>query len=346
MPHRDIVVIGASAGGIEPISAILGALPKDLAAAVFIVVHISPQSVGYLPTMFTNAGGLPAKNAEHGEAFTNGQAYVAPPDHHLLLNASGHLETIRGPRENRVRPAVDPLFRSAALSYGSRVIGIVLSGGLDDGTSGLRAVKMCGGVTIVQDPADAVVRSMPASALRHVRVDYREPADRLGALIVKLVETSSQPSELQVQMTKNEIEFEVRASKSLAAAEEILQFGEPTVFTCPECHGALLSIRGERPPRFRCHTGHAFTMDTLLAELSEATEQSIWNTIRSMQEGAILLTHLAGHWREQDPGMSQEFERQATAAHKRAELVRGAAGQHPQLSEDKVAGLLHDDLVK
>jgi two-component system chemotaxis response regulator CheB len=344
MSHRDIVVIGASAGGIEAVSTVLREFPKDLPAAVFVVVHIAPQSVGYLPTIFTKAGGLPAKNAEHGEIFHRGLAYVAPPDFHLILNAEGRLETIRGPRENRVRPAVDPLFRSAALAYGPRVIGVVLSGGLDDGTSGLRAIKMCGGVAVVQDPGDALVSSMPASALMHVSVDYSEPAEQLGPLLVRLVNTeTSEPAELPNTMTRKALEFEVRATKSLASADDIVAFGEPSVFTCPECHGALLSIRGERPPRYRCHTGHSFTVDSLLAELSEATEQSIWNSIRSIQESAILLTHLASHWREEDPQVARAFEQQAGAARRRAELVRKAAEEHTLLSEAKIAEATRGD---
>lgn len=342
MTKPDIVVIGASAGGIEAVSTVLGDLPKDLRAAVFIVIHIAPQSTGYLPTIFTKAGGLPAKTAEHGEVFRTGQAYVAPPDFHLILNGDGRIETIKGPRENRVRPAVDPLFRSAALEYGRRVIGVVLSGGLDDGTSGLRAVKMCGGVAVVQDPSDALVSSMPASALRNVSVDHKEPASRLGALIVRLLESEVPDLREIPRMTTRELQFEVRATRSLAAADEIREFGEPTVFTCPECHGSLLSIRGERPTRFRCHTGHAFTMDSLLAELSEATEQSIWSTIRAIQESAILLRHLAEHWRDDDPEMATTFEQQSAAAHRRAELVRRAADQHVELSTSKVAEAAHN----
>jgi two-component system, chemotaxis family, protein-glutamate methylesterase/glutaminase len=340
--HRDIVVVGASAGGIDPIKVMLAGLPADLPAALFVVVHVAPQSPGYLPVIFSQAGSLPAKLAADGEAFQRGNVYVAAPDRHLILTPNGRLETPKGPRENRVRPAVDPLFRSAALGYGGRVIGIVLSGGLDDGTAGLRSIKMCGGTTIVQDPADALVESMPVSALRNVTIDYCEAVEDLAPLITRLVSTKVTPeSTVPSKAMKQKLEFELNASRNLAPTEDVTRFGDPSIYTCPECHGTLLSLRGERPPRFRCHTGHAFTADSLLAELSEATEEAIWNSIRAIQESALLLTHLADHWRETDSKVAEEFDRRAAAARLRAELVHRAALAHEQLSETKVVAAAH-----
>jgi len=187
LTQRDIVVLGASAGGIEAITTILADLSVDLPAAVFIVVHVAPQSPGHLAGIFDRAGPLPVQNAHQGQTFSTGRVYVAPPDRHLLLGANGRILLSRGPRENRSRPAIDPLFRSAALAFGPRVIGVVLSGGLDDGCAGLRGIKMCGGTTIVQDPTDAVADSMPRNALRGTNVDYCQSARRLGQLIDKLV---------------------------------------------------------------------------------------------------------------------------------------------------------------
>ena len=187
MTHRDIVVVGASAGGIEAITTILANLSGDLPAAVFIVVHVVPQSLGYLAGIFDRAGPLPVRDAHQGEVFSTGSVYVAPPDHHMLLGANGRIVLSLGPRENRTRPAVDPLFRSAALAFGPRVIGVVLSGALDDGCAGLRGIKMCAGMTVVQDPADAVAEFLPRNALRSTNVDHCQPAGRLGQLIDKLV---------------------------------------------------------------------------------------------------------------------------------------------------------------
>src|SRR3954468_9683955 len=187
MATHDIVVIGASAGGIEALSNIVKNLPPTLAASIFVVVHISPDSPGYLPEILANRGPLPASNAKDGEKFARGHIYVAPPDHHLLVEANGTMRTSRGPRENRSRPAVDPLFRSAALAFGPRVVGVVLSGGLDDGTAGLRAIKMCGGVSIVQDPSDSLADSMPLTALRNVTIDYCKPSDELGQLLASII---------------------------------------------------------------------------------------------------------------------------------------------------------------
>src|SRR5262249_45933219 len=192
LTQRDIVVLGASAGGIEAITPIFADPSVDLPAAVFIVVHVAPQSPGHLAGIFDRAGPLPVQNAHQGQTFSTGRVYVAPPDRHLLLGANGRILLSRGPRENLSRPAIDPLFRSAALAFGPRVIGAVLLGGLDDGCAGLRRIKMCGGTTIVQDPTDAVADSMPRNALRSTDVDYCQSARRLGQLIDKLVRAELQ----------------------------------------------------------------------------------------------------------------------------------------------------------
>src|SRR5947199_4217672 len=186
MPRRDIVVIGASAGGIEALGGLVRHLPADLGAAVLVVLHLAPEHKSVLPRILSSAGPMPAKHAHNGEALVPNCIYVARPDHHLLLHES-HIRVIRGPRENGHRPAIDPLFRTAAYTYGPRVIGVVLTGRLDDGTSGLQAVKECGGLAIVQDPADAEHPSMPRSALRSVKVDRTAPLGELGKAIMELL---------------------------------------------------------------------------------------------------------------------------------------------------------------
>jgi two-component system, chemotaxis family, protein-glutamate methylesterase/glutaminase len=333
--HRDIVVFGGSAGAIEAMTNVIRVLPSDLPAAVFLVVHTAPQSPGYLADIFSRLGPLPAAYAEDRTSFERGRIYLAPPDFHLLLEPPNIMRVVRGPRENRTRPAVDPLFRSAALAFGPRVIGVILSGGLDDGTAGLRGIKMCGGTAVVQDPGEALVGSMPRSALLNVSIDYCVPSRELGPLIDQLarMESAAEPA------VDNDMKGRLKLEVDMAAGRESMRvtaIGEPSLFTCPECHGTLMKLRAERPLRFRCHTGHAFTADSLLADLSEATEEAIWNTIRSMQESSMLMTHLAEHWRPIDAEMSEEFLRRAHKAQARSELIRQLASDHEAMSEDKI----------
>ncbi len=334
---RDIVAIGGSAGSIDAISAILRCLPPDFPAAVFVVIHISPQSPGYLPQIFSRAGALPAEHGRDGKPFVPGRVYVAPPDHHLLLKPDGSMRVPRGPRENRARPAVDPLFRSAALAFGPRVIGVVTSGGLDDGTAGLRAIKMCGGTAVVQDPTDALAHSMPATALRHVSVDYCRPAADIGPLLAELVHRGPAPRPVVEDAMRNKLEIETEFAKNAGRAGSVARIGEPSIFTCPECHGALLRIRGESPWRYRCHTGHGFTVDSLLAELTDATEAAIWNAVRSVQESGMLLAHLADHWREVDAAVAKRFRQRAEQELARARTLSDAANREEIISEEKVA---------
>ena len=340
MAERDIVVIGGSAGSIESLRTIIPSFPPDLPASVFIVIHTAPQSPGYLAEILSRMGPLRARYAKEGETSSRGTIYLAPPDHHLILESPNIMRVIRGPRENRTRPAVDPLFRSAALAFGPRVIGVVLSGGLDDGTAGLRGIKMCGGTTVVQDPADALVSSMPRSALLNVSIDHCVSARELGPLI----ETLSRTPAVEEAMGDNEMKGKLRLEVDMAKGHggiEVTTLGEPSIFTCPECHGTLLKLRGEHPLRFRCHTGHAFSADSLLADLSEATEEAIWNTIRSIQESSMLMTHLAEHWRSIDAEMSEELLRRAQKAQARVEQVRKIASDHEAVSEEKLARKAH-----
>jgi two-component system chemotaxis response regulator CheB len=299
------------------------ALPPDFPGSVFIVMHLSPESLGSLPDFLAKGGPLPASNAEDGELIKPGRIYVAPPDCHLILGG-GRLRVTRGPKENRFRPAVDPLFRSAALAFGPRVIGIVLTGYLDDGTAGLAAIKRAGGIAIVQDPLEAEAPYMPRSALRHVKVDYRLKLAEIAPLLVKLAATAAaagrEPGESEMPK-ELAIETEI-ATDDRVAAMRVRELGDASMFTCPECHGALIRLRDNAPVRFRCHTGHAFTADSLDAALTEAVEDSLWGSVRSLQEQAMLLNHLSDY-----EGSGEEranLRRRSQEALRRADLVRQA----------------------
>jgi two-component system chemotaxis response regulator CheB len=323
MPARDIIVIGASVGGIEALRTIAGGLPKDLPAAVFVVLHTSPEAPGILAAILDRAGALPASFAADGERILPGRIYVAPPDKHLIVEPN-RVRLTRGPKENRFRPAVDPLFRSAAQVYGPRVIGVILTGYLDDGTAGLWAVKQLGGTAVVQDPHEALAPSMPASAMRQVRVDYCLPVEEIAPLLVRL---ASKPLEEEgMYEVPEEMDIEVRIAKEDTALDAgVLKLGEPSNYACPECHGVLLQLKEEKRIRFRCHTGHAYSVESLLAEITEGVEDSLWNAIRSVEESVLLLRHMAEHLAGGEDGhTAEEFLARAQEAQRRADLVRQA----------------------
>jgi two-component system chemotaxis response regulator CheB len=208
--YNRVFAVGASAGGIEALLTIVQQLPADFPAPILIVVHISPDSPGYLPDIMAQNGRLPATNSIDGTIIENGRIYFAPPDRHLVVDKYGKLHTPRGPRENYSRPAIDPLFRSVALGFGERSVGIVLSGGLNDGAAGLRAVKLCGGTTIIQDPSDAIFNSMPLNAMRNTTIDYCLPASEIGSQMSKLAQ--QRPTEKPVSIppvTRQQIAREI-----------------------------------------------------------------------------------------------------------------------------------------
>jgi two-component system chemotaxis response regulator CheB len=322
--NRDIVVIGASAGGIDALKTIASGLPSDFPASIFVVLHTSPDSPGVLAAILDRAGVLPATNAQNHEKIRSGRIYVAPPDRHLILEP-GKMVLARGPRENRFRPAVDPLFRSAAQTYGPRVIGVILTGGLDDGTSGLWTVKQLGGTTIVQDPNDALAPSMPESALRNVRVDYTLPVNGIAEALIQLTAGSLAAQE-EGRPVPEKLKIEVAIAKEDGADEAgVFKLGEPSRYACPECHGVLLQVEEGESFRFRCHTGHAYSIDSLLSEIDDAVEDALWNAIRSIQERAMLLDHVAEHVRQRDGDeRAAELKEHAAATRKRADVVRNA----------------------
>ncbi len=332
---QRIIVIGASAGGLEAIKTLVKGLPPDLNASLFIVWHMSSEVRGILPQLLNRVSQLPAQHATDGEKFKPGHVYVAPPDHHLLLE-EGRMRLTHGPKENRFRPAIDPLFRSAAWVYGSRVIGIILTGALDDGTAGLWQVKSRGGIAVVQDPHDAEVSSMPASALRQVKVDHCVPVKEMAPLLDRLCKAPvpENPNAMKDEKTKIEIGI---AAEMGTLENSSLHIGELSTFTCPECHGVLSRIMDDNFARFRCHTGHAFSPDTLMAAITEKIEDSLYNAIRLIDESVLLLNHMGDHFAEANElKLAAVYFRKAHEATERNSLVRKAAMEHEQLTQDKL----------
>ena len=293
---RAVVVVGASAGGVEVLRELVAALPADLPAAVLVVLHVSAGSPSVLPSILARRTALQVSHAHGDEEVLAGHVYVAPPDQHLLLT-DGCTSVLRGPRENGVRPAVDPLFRSAAEGYGRRAIGIVLSGTLDDGTLGLGAIKRAGGVAIVQDPADALFDGMPRSALERVAVDHVVPVSAMGALVARLAReltTATEGATMPDRMDEDEIERgEERRQIDGGARQNESLGGEVSGFTCPECHGALWEIRGGAVVRYRCRVGHAYAEETLRDAKGVSIEAALWTALTALDEQAALTWRMA-----------------------------------------------------
>lgn len=306
--RRDIVVIGASAGGVEALRELVGALPADLPAAIFVVLHLAPTGPSVLPAILQRAGTLPAVHPVHGERILPGRIYVAPPDRHMLLHA-GRITLTVGPRENRSRPAIDPLFRSAALEFGERVVGIVLSGSLDDGTAGLRAISERGGLTIVQDPAEATHPMMPKSALDAVTVNHCLKILDIGAL---LAATISGPGDF---------ESKGMASDVPTAAELIAQ--SPGLFVCPECHGPLREVEEVGLLQFRCRVGHIFSPESLEAEKDMDIERSLFVALQVVEDGAGLARRMARRAASRGlPSSEQRYQEQARTRDEAAAMLR------------------------
>jgi two-component system chemotaxis response regulator CheB len=286
--QRDVVVIGASAGGVQALQSVVSQLPPEFPASVLVVLHMMSTGTSVLPSILDRAGPLPATLAVDGEPLERGHVYVARPDTHLLLRGPQiHLSS--GPRENGHRPAIDPLFRSAARAYGPRVVGVILSGTLDDGTDGLRLIKQRGGATVVQDPKDAAYSGMPESAVTYVGPDHVVPLSRIGATLCDLVDVPLppgpqnsvlDPADQPVDLVEVEYDREDPA-------------GSPTLLTCPDCGGVMLERDEDGLVRFACQVGHAYSPESLNEHQGEALEHALWNATRTLDERADLLRRMA-----------------------------------------------------
>ncbi len=335
MTGHDIIVIGASAGGVEALKQLVSLLPKDLPAAIFVVMHVPPHGTSVLPKILTRAGALRAMHAQNGQQFENGRIYIAPPDFHLLLKR-GYMILTRGPKENRSRPAVDPLFRTAAHVYGKRVTGVILSGALDDGTAGLLAVKMRGGIAIVQDPADAMYSGMPINAIENVEVDYILPVSEIAPVLSRL--TQQPVPEEVIERDPEGVDTEIDMAEMDNSTSDVPP-GSPAVFACPECGGTLWEHHDGDLIRFRCRVGHAYTAQSLLADQMEAIEDAFWVALRALEESAALARRMAERARERGQMSTvEQFEGRAKDAGERAEVIRRVLQKgifDPQATSDK-----------
>lgn len=318
MIGRNIIVIGASAGGIPALSLLISGLPANLNAAVFVVLHVGTSS--HLPEILSRVSRLPVAHAVDGEPIRPGTVYVAPPDVHLILDG-GCVRLVRGPKENFTRPAIDPLFRSAALAFGPRVVGVVLTGLLRDGTAGLLAIKDRGGIAIVQDPREELAPSMPESAIARVAVDHCCSVGAMAALLVRY-----DPADLPPPAPPKLLEVEHRMSAMqsyLADEEELAALCVPSPITCPECGGVLYRLDDARLLRFRCRAGHAMAAGALLAHQAASGENALWSVVRSLTEQASLARELAARG-ELEPGATAAEALVDRAAALRAILAAGA----------------------
>ena len=314
--RRDIVVIAASAGGVEALSVLLGELPAKLRAVVLVVLHTTGDSPGFAGAVLGRMSALPAALAHDGERLAFGRIFVAPPDHHLMVDGN-RMRVIRGPRENGVRPAADPLFRSAARSYGSRVVGIVLSGTQDDGTAGLVEIKRLGGLSIVQDPAEALFSGMPLSALQGDDVDHVLPAAQIAKLLAELANAPARRS----TSLADEAERGARDPMDDQVTQETQ---EPVALTCPECGGALAEETNGSTSRYRCHVGHVYGSASMLAFQADALERALWTAVRTLEETSALRRSMAERAAAGGlAGLEEAFLRQAARAEQNADLIRG-----------------------
>jgi two-component system chemotaxis response regulator CheB len=301
MSPRRIITIGGSLGGVAALHRLAGLLPADLGVPVVAVQHIGIQR-SRLPELLGAVGHLSASHVVDGEPLRAGHLHIAPPDHHVLVEGD-LLRLTKGPKEHHTRPAIDPLFRSVALSHGPGAVGVVLTGGLDDGTAGLQAIKDAGGIAVVQEPSEAEEPSMPLSALRYVRVDHRVRLGDMGALLATLVRqeaavavdvapadsADSSPANAPTSPTsrwRHEHELSRHQGSSL---EHLNAIATPSTFVCPSCQGSLWQVKASQPVRFVCHTGHVYSLRSLQHAQAQATDAALWSAIRAMQEKRFLM---------------------------------------------------------
>ncbi|NYJ06845.1 chemotaxis protein CheB [Petropleomorpha daqingensis] len=342
MAHRDVVVVGASAGGVEALRDFVSGLPADLPAAVLVVLHMPGGGRSALASVLTRPSSLPVRAAIEGAPLVPGTVTVGVPDRHLLLTEDERLTLSLGPRENGHRPSVDALFRSAAQVAGPRVIGVVLSGALDDGASGMLAIASRGGAAVVQDPTEALYDSMPRTARGAVGAAHVLPAAEIGPLLGRLtredlgddVQVAPAPLDMRMENAMAHLDGESWGAESHP--------GDPVPLTCPDCHGPLFRIPDGVLHRFRCLVGHAWSAESLAAQHTSAVEGALWMALRTLEEKAELSRAMAARASAAGHELTgRTFEERADDAHQAAVLVRDllerATRDTPVVPEDGVA---------
>lgn len=336
------MVIGGSAGGIEALQTIVKDLPQNFPCSVFITIHIPADYPTMLDALLSRWGRVPAVQPLDGFPIQVGRIYVARPDHHMTLE-DGHVRMLRGPRENRHRPAIDPLFRTAAREYGSRVIGVILSGLFDDGSAGLYAVKERGGIAIVQNPQDAVQDQMPLRAIEYAKPQYVLPTPEIAPKLIELVNSEPGKTEMQKHAGngkskangkngKNGSQGVTKPEENLTVSYPEESEGSPSVFACPECHGVLWELKDKEAVRFRCRVGHSYGVDSLRKELSAASEGALWAAMRALEEKAAMQRRVADGMMT-DKISARRLRDQAASDDANARLIRAMIFQRDEKLE-------------
>jgi two-component system, chemotaxis family, protein-glutamate methylesterase/glutaminase len=311
--RRDLVVIGASAGGVETLKQVVRGLPAEMPAVVCVVLHIAPSTPSALAHILSRAGPLPCQPARDHAPLCEGTILVAPPDHHLLVEDNAVRLSV-GPRENGHRPSIDALFRSAAAARQARVVGVVLSGSRDDGSAGLAAIKAAGGLAVVQDPEEALYPGMPANALAHVAVDAVVPSGLIAQTVSAMVNGE-----------------DPEPGAGIGGGPQHAGEGETLISVCPECGAPLTEEYRAGVPQWECHVGHRYSQRSLADAQAERVEQALWAAVRMLRDRGALLNRIADHAEaRQQPRSARRFRRQASDASEQADVVlaslRDAAG--------------------
>jgi two-component system chemotaxis response regulator CheB len=300
---------------------------------VFVVVHTPSTSRGVLPDLLQRHSQLSVFHPSDGQPIQPGQVFVAPPDHHLLVKP-GKVRVAHGPKENGFRPAIDPLFRSAAVAYGQRVIGVVLSGALDDGTHGLRMIKRGGGLAIVQHPEQALMSSMPLNAIQNVEIDHIVRVEQLAALLTKLAhEPVARGSEGMSRGKPEKMDVAEAGDEGLRSHSLP---GAPSPVTCPQCGGALWELTDGKLFHYRCHVGHAFSVESLLSEKDAHLETALWTALRALEENADLQRRLAERTRARGlADLADNYDARSEHLRSRAEVIRSVLVSEPESDVEK-----------
>lgn len=340
MATQDTIVVGASAGGVQALSSLVSNLSGELPAAVFLVLHIPADSPSLLPEILSRESRLPVRHAIEGEEIRRGRIYVAPPDQHLLIERQ-RLRLVHGPKDNRHRPSIDALFRSAARWAGTRTIGVILTGARDDGAAGMRAIKQRGGIAIVQDPIEAQFPSMPMSVIQVMKVDYSLPLREIAPLLNKLSRQTAK-DEGRYPVSEN-VEIESRIAQQEMEGDELIasveKLGKISRLTCPDCHGALWEIRDDELLRFRCHVGHAYTAESLKNGQNQMLEVALWSAVRALEEQMILSQRIVERARKANQTRAVRiFEQRAQEAEAHSSAIRRLllSGQKGDIAEPPI----------